>query len=148
MKLAVRYFTRSGNTKRLAEAVAQALGQQALDLSHPLSERVDLLVLGCSYYAFDVDPAVKSFLLENRLKIGRLVCVGTSAMMRSLRGPLSRAAKRAQIPLDEREFHCRGQFHKAHPGRPNEKDLERAACFAKQLLAEETGAQRQEEWDH
>lgn len=148
MKLAVRYFTRSGNTKRLAEAVAQALGQQALDLSHPLSERVDLLVLGCSYYAFDVDPAVKNFLLENRLNIGRLVCVGTSAMMRSLRGPLSRAAKRAQIPLDEREFHCRGQFHKAHPGRPNEKDLERAACFAKQLLAEETGAQRQEEWDH
>lgn len=99
MKLAVRYFTRSGNTKRLAEAVAQALGQQALDLSHPLSERVDLLVLGCSYYAFDVDPAVKSFLLENRLKIGRLVCVGTSAMMRSLRGPLSRAGQAGPDPV-------------------------------------------------
>ena len=42
MKLAVRYFTRSGNTKRLAEAVTRALGQQALDVSHPLSEGVDL----------------------------------------------------------------------------------------------------------
>ena len=148
MQVAVRYFTRSGNTKRLAMAVAEAVGVQAQDLSVPLEERVDLLFLGCSCYAFGIDPAVQAYLLDNRDKIGRLVCVGTSAMMRSLRGPLSRAAKRAQIPLDEREFHCRGQFHKAHPGRPNEKDLERAACFATQLLAEETGAQRQEEWDH
>ena len=136
MQVAVRYFTRSGNTKRLAMAVAEAVGVQAQDLSVPLEERVDLLFLGCSCYAFGIDPAVQAYLLDNRDKIGRIVCVGTSAMMRSLRGPVRRAAAKAGLEMDAREFHCRGQFHRAHPGRPNAQDLERAARFAKDLLAE------------
>ncbi len=32
MKIAVRYYTKTGNTKRLAEAVAEAVGVQALPI--------------------------------------------------------------------------------------------------------------------
>ena len=52
MKIAVRYYTRSGNTQKLAEAVAAAVGVEALPVSEPLTEPVDVLFLGCSYYAF------------------------------------------------------------------------------------------------
>ena len=62
MKTAVRYYTKTGNTKRLAEAVANAVGAEALPLSSPIEEPVDLLFLGNSYYAFSIDPEVRSFI--------------------------------------------------------------------------------------
>ena len=61
MKVAVRYYTKTGNTKRLAEAVAEAVGTQALPISVPISEPVDILFLGNSYYAFSIDPEVRKF---------------------------------------------------------------------------------------
>ena len=37
------------------------------------------------------------------------------------------------IEMDEREFHCRGEFKGIHKGRPDENDLKVAAEFAKQF---------------
>lgn len=61
MKVAVRYYTKTGNTKRLAEAVAKAIGAEALPISTPVMEPVDILFLGNSYYAFSIDPEVRIF---------------------------------------------------------------------------------------
>jgi flavodoxin len=61
MKYAVRYYTKTGNTKRLAEAIAKELGVEALPVSETVNEKVDILFLGNSYYAFDIDPEVKAF---------------------------------------------------------------------------------------
>ena len=133
MKIAVRYYTRSGNTQRLAEAVAEAVSAEAKDLSAGLEEKVDILFLGCSYYAFDVDPAVKEFIVQNKDYIGRIVCIGTSAMMKSIKKPVTKVAKTVGVPVAEEEFHCRGQFHKANKGRPNEEDLKAAAAFARKI---------------
>ena len=38
MKYAVRYYTKTGNTKKLAEAVAGALGVEALPIGVPIEE--------------------------------------------------------------------------------------------------------------
>ncbi len=46
MKYAVRYYTKTGNTKRLAEAIAGELGVEALPISSPVTESVDYLFLG------------------------------------------------------------------------------------------------------
>ena len=40
MKIAVRYYTKTGNTKKLAEAVANAIGEKALPISSPITEPV------------------------------------------------------------------------------------------------------------
>lgn len=48
MKFAVRYYTKTGNTKRLAEAVANELGVEALPISEGLNEQADILFLGNS----------------------------------------------------------------------------------------------------
>lgn len=130
MKAAVRYYTRSGNTEKLARAVAGALALPFESIDLPLTEPVDVLFLGCSYYAFDMDPQVKRFLQENRDKIGRVACFGTSAMMKSMKKPMMRLLKALEIPLCEEEFHCRGHFKFANKGRPNEEDEQAAAAFA------------------
>ena len=43
MKIAVRYYTKTGNTKRLAAAIAEAVGAEALPISAPINEPVDIL---------------------------------------------------------------------------------------------------------
>lgn len=131
MKIAVRYYTRSGNTKRLAEAVAEAVAVEAKEIAVPLSEPVDLLFLCSSYYAFDVDESVKKFVVANKEHIGKIVCVGTSAMMRSMKKPMKRVAAKVGVAVADEEFHCRGQFAKVHSGRPNADDLAAARTFAK-----------------
>lgn len=134
MKTAVRYYTRSGNTRRLAQAIAQAIGEEAASLASPLAEHVDILFLGCSYYAFDMDPAVKEFLAQNREYIGKLVCFGTSAMMRSMKKPMQKVADAYGIALASEEYHCRGEFHFANKGRPHAEDLKQAAAFAERVV--------------
>jgi hypothetical protein len=36
--------------------------------------------------------------------------------------------------MDEREFHCKGEFKGLHKGRPNEADLNAAEDFAKAII--------------
>ena len=134
MNTAVRYYTRSGNTKKLADAIAKTISSESKDLSTPLEERAEILFLGCSYYAFDVDAEVKRFINENKEKIGKIVCFGTSAMMKSMKKPVSKVTEPLGIVVAEEEFHCRGQFGKMHKGRPNEDDINAVSAFAKRVI--------------
>ena len=84
MKTAVRYYTKTGNTKRLAEAVANAVGVEALPISEPVAEPVDILFLGNSYYAFSIDPEVREFVASlDKEKVGKIVNFGSAAMLNS-----------------------------------------------------------------
>ncbi|MDE6580230.1 MAG: flavodoxin [Ruminiclostridium sp.] len=134
MKIAIRYFTRSGHTQKLAEAIAEKIHIEAETISLPLSEKVDILFLGCSYYAFDMDKEVKSFIAENKDKIGEIVCFGTSAMMKSMKKPMKKVADMYGIKLSDEEFHCKGEFKFANKGRPNADDLNQAALFAEKVV--------------
>ena len=77
MSFAVRYYTKTGNTKRLADAIAKELGVEALPISEPVTDKVG-------------------------------------------------------VPMDEKEFHCKGGFKGLHKGRPNEDDIKAAVEFVKQ----------------
>ena len=135
MKAAVRYYTKTGNTKRLAEAVAGAVGTEALPISSPITEPVDILFLGNSYYAFSIDPEVRSFIRSlDKNKVGKIVNFGSAAMLNSTYKKVKAEADKAGIPIDEREFHCRGEFKGIHKGRPNEEDLKAAAEFAGKIV--------------
>ena len=136
MNIAVRYYTRSGNTKKLADEIAKTVSCGAMDITAPLTQKTDILFLGCSYYAFDVDEAVKRFIVENKENIGKIVCFGTSAVMKSMKKPVSKVADTVGVVVSNEEFHCRGQFGKIHKGRPNAEDLENISIFAKRIISE------------
>ena len=135
MKIAVRYYTKTGNTKRLAEAVAEAVGAEALPISTPVTEKADILFLGNSYYAFSIDPEVRDFIRSlDKEKVGKIVNFGSAAMLNSTWKKVKAEADKAGIPLDEREFHCKGEFKGVHKGRPNSDDLKAAAEFAGKII--------------
>ena len=135
MNIAVRYYTKTGNTKRLAEAVAAAVGAEALPISTPVDDAVDILFLGNSYYAFSIDPEVREFIRSlDRNKVGRIVNFGSAAMLHSTWKKVKAEAEKAGIAMDREEFHCRGEFKGIHKGRPNAEDLAAAAEFAKSIV--------------
>ena len=134
-KIAVRYYTKTGNTKRLAEAIAKAVGAEALPISAPVAERVDILFLGNSYYAFPIDPEVRDFVRSlDKGKVGKIVNFGSAAMLNSTYKKVKAEADKAGVPMDEREFHCKGEFKGLHKGRPNEEDMKAAAEFARKIV--------------
>ena len=134
-KIAVRYYTKTGNTKRLAEAIAKAVGVEAQPISVQIQERADILFLGNSYYAFSIDPEVRSFVASlDKEKVGKIVNFGSAAMLNSTYKKVKAEADKVGIPMDQREFHCKGEFKGIHKGRPNEEDLKAAADFARKII--------------
>ena len=135
MKIAVRYYTKTGNTKRLAEAVASAVGVEARPINIPVNEPVDILFLGNSFYAFTIDPEVKNFIRSlDGNKVGKIVNFGSAAMLNSTWKKVKAEADKVGIAMDERKFHCKGEFKGIHKGRPNAEDLKAAAEFAKIII--------------
>ena len=135
MKVAVRYYTKTGNTEKLANAVAEAVGVKALPISEPITEPVDVLFLGNSYYAFSIDPEVKRYIRSlDSDKVKRIVNFGSAAMLNSTWKKVKAEADQVGIKMDDREFHCKGEFKGLHKGRPNESDLKKAAAFARKII--------------
>ena len=133
MTFAVRYYTKTGNTKKLAKAIADELGVEALPISEPVTEKVDALFLGNSYYAFSIDPEVRKFVASlDKDKVGKIVNFGSAAMLNSTYKKVKAEADKVGIPMDGREFHCKGEFKMLHKGRPNENDIRDAVAFARQ----------------
>ena len=94
-----------------------------------------MLFLGNSYYAFTIDPEVRAFIRSlDKGKVGRIVNFGSAAMLNSTYKKVKAEADKAGIPMDEREFHCKGEFKGIHKGKPDQDDLAAAASFAKSLL--------------
>lgn len=64
-KTAVRYYSRTGNTKKVAESIAEAAGTTAVSTDAPdaeLHEPVDVLFIGGALYAYGLDKHLRDYL--------------------------------------------------------------------------------------
>ena len=62
MKIAVRYQSLGGNTKSVAEVIANKAGVKAEPITVPLNEPVDFLFIGGGVYAHGIDDSLKNYL--------------------------------------------------------------------------------------
>ena len=131
MKLAIRYFTKSkkGNTEKIAKFVSEKLSLPALDVTHPLDEEVDTLLLINAMYAADVDKAIKDFLVTNKDKIKSLININSSASGSSTLKAIKKVCDKENIPVSDKEFHTIASWLFINKGRPNEEDFRRLAEF-------------------
>ena len=134
MSVEVRYLSRGGNTKRMAEAVAKALDVRAKSVEEPVAGRADVVFLCASVYGGSPDKAVLNYVKQNARDIGRLVVLSTSASGKSTHTRLKAAAEDMGVQVSDAYFHCPGAFLMLHRGRPNAEDCAKAAAFAKAQL--------------
>ena len=106
-------------------------------MSTPLPGHVDLLLLGSSVYAADASEEIKQFILKlTPAQVGRVACFGTAALLSSTYPQVSRLLRKQGVAVEQEEFHCRGQFHFMHRGKPDENDLNAARQFAKRVAGD------------
>ena len=91
MKTAVRYFSKLGNTKKIAEAIAQGAGVKAVSIADDpkLQEYVDILFLGGAPYANIMAPELKEYAESLKAEqVGRVILFTTSNWSRRTVTPL------------------------------------------------------------
>jgi flavodoxin len=136
MKVEVRYLSKSGNTAKVADAVAAAVGTVAKSIPEPVSADTELLFIGGAVYAFGIDEELQRFISGIPENVKRVAVFSTTALVKSAFPQIKKLFDERSIAVSGREFHCRGEFKFMHKGRPNSKDLENAENFARTVVAD------------
>jgi len=137
MKIKVMYQSKSGNTKKIADAIAQSLGQtaEAVPPAYPF-ENLGLLFLGAGIYAGKLDGKMTDFIRTlnvNRVKNVALfgTCAGQDTAIKLMREMLTAQG----VNVVDESFICKGKcfifFNRSHP---DEKDINDAKEFAKRVV--------------
>ena len=122
MQAAVRYYSRSGNTKLVAEAIAKELGVSAVSVDKPeavLNERADVLFIGGALYADGLDRPL------DKAKVGKAVVFSTSWISRHSIDLIRKALEEKGIPVAGETFYVKN--------RPNTEQMQEAADFARKM---------------
>ena len=109
MKTAVRYYSKLGSTKTIADAIAKGAGVPAVSVTDEaeLGERVGLLFLGGAPYANIMSPELRAY--AERLtpeKVGKVVLFTTSNWSRRTVYALRKLLKEKRIPVEDEYFYA------------------------------------------
>ncbi|MDR0518589.1 MAG: hypothetical protein LBG82_00830 [Clostridiales Family XIII bacterium] len=128
--------TRKGNTRRLAAAVAGAIGERPQDISEAGEVRgVDTLFIGASVYAGKINPKLREFLEGiGAGEVKQAVVFGSAAGEKSARDEIAEILAPNGITVSEKYFLCKGSFLLSNKGRPNADDLAKAEAFASEII--------------
>ena len=131
-----RYFSRSGNTKKVAEAIAEELGCEAVPTGERIRGYTDTLFLGGAVYAGKPDESITGFITRlRRENVGKIILFGTSAMTDPTKKIIKQLNDKGFVPEIE-VFRCKGEFKFLAKGRPNEQDLADAKAFARKWMTD------------
>lgn len=139
MNIEVRYLSKSGNTKKVADAIAEELGVTSKPIAAEIPANTDLLFLGGAVYAAGVDKQLKQFIHSLSGKTKKVAIFSTAAVLPSAYPQMKKLLDAEEIKVAADEFHCRGEFLKLHSGHPNANDLTKAKQFAQKALALQAG---------
>lgn len=134
MKIAIRYFSKTGHMQKMASVVSDVTGVKAETMDIPVTEEIDILFLGSAVYMTGIDDKVKEFISTLDSKVKKVICFSSAAILPSSYTQVKALLEKQHIAVDEKEFHCRGQFTLLHRGRPNQSDLENLRVFVKEIV--------------
>lgn len=138
MNVKVFYQSKTGNTKKVAEAMAAAAGceAQSVEKANPHVE-ADLVLIGGAVYAtynHGIHPNLKRFIESldpQKIKRAAVFCTGfqegANIIMKNL-------LEKRGIVVDRESFTCKGKFLFFNFGHPDKDDLNNAKDFAGRYL--------------
>ncbi|MDX8417035.1 flavodoxin family protein [Absicoccus intestinalis] len=127
---AVRYYSRSGNTKLVADAIAQAIGTTAISVDQAdakITQSIDTLFVGGALYAYGLDKHLKKYLNELDAKnVKKAVLFSTSWISKHSLDLMRKQLEEKGIKVVPETFYVKNK--------PSQAQLEQAKEFAKQCL--------------
>ena len=134
MNIRVIYHSITGNTKKIAVAIAEALKTKAIPLqSFDSNGTFDLLIIGSSIHKGEVHSSVKQFISgidPKKIKQAAVFCTGFESKAAKIMASLLR---NKGIHVADKYFSCKGRFLFFNLGHPNAEDFENVKKFAKSL---------------
>ncbi len=130
MNIAVRYYSKSGNTKAVADAVAEAVGVKAVSVDAAqadIKEPVDLLFIGGALYAYGLDKHLKEYMKTlKKENVIKAVVFSTSWLSKHSVDLIKNGLKEVGIPVEEEFFYVKNK--------PNDEQKKQAADFARKFI--------------
>lgn len=134
----VLYFSKGGNTKKVADSIAKAidLSAETVPVAYPISN-VQLLFLGAGLYAGKLDEKMTNYIkILDAKSVRNVALFSTSGNGEGSANKIMRDLLVAKgINVLDKSFSCKGQsFIFLSRKHPDEQDLKNAQDFAKECL--------------
>lgn len=130
----VIYFSRSGNTRKLATAIAEELNVKARHIRSvkTIPQGADI-VLGSGLYILRPSKLIRDFIQNNDFEGRKVALFGTSTTGIGIEiMGMQRLLKRKGAVITGK-YYCPGKFLFIRKGRPANKDLGKAREFARSI---------------
>jgi flavodoxin len=134
MNYQVIYFSRKGNTRKIAQAIASQIGVHVEDVetAQLLDDRFVFLGSGC--YGSKPSHHITQFIENNTFESRDIALFGTSASGEGKEvEEMQRLLKDKKAHIKGR-FFCKGKFLFSNRDRPNEHDIADAKNFAQEMI--------------
>lgn len=126
------FYSRGGNTRKLADAIAIELGVKAADIKTAfIDPAADIIFLGSGCYGSKPGEEMMKFIEKNDFSVRKVAVFGTSGGNAGIEVDLMAAALKHNGATVLGSYHCKGKaFLLFSTGHPNREDLEGARKFA------------------
>ena len=138
MKIGVIYFSKTGNTKAIAESMAKGLNLEATPLSAfaAFDEAYDMIFLGGAFYFGALNKELVAFIGRlDKEKIKNICVFSTNNSAKDACKELKSQVEQKGIHVIDEHFHADGHFLGMKKGHPNEEEKEQAAQFAQNVIS-------------
>lgn len=130
MNFKERYYSRSGNTKLLANAIAKGVNVEAISVdskNSQITDNTDILFIGGALYAYGLDKNLKEYLSNiDGSKIKRAVVFSTSWLSKHSIDLIKSSLKDKGINVDEEYIYAKSK--------PTDEFLKRTVSDVKKYL--------------
>jgi flavodoxin len=127
--------SRGGNTRKVADAIAEEMGITARDVTSGLTDDAKILFLGSGTYGGKPGEAMMKFIGSGDFSGRKVVLFGTSASLaggQKMIAVMTDALTKKGATIAG-SYHCRGKMFLINRGHPNNEDLENAKKFAQMM---------------
>jgi flavodoxin I len=134
--ISVLVDSRGGNTRKVADAIAEEMGIKATDVSASPPDDAKILFLGSGTYGGKPGQEMMKFIGSGNFSGRKVAIFGTSG---SIAGGQNMIVTMTDILKGKSaiilgSYHCRGKTFIVNWGHPNKEDLDNAKKFAREML--------------
>lgn len=130
MKVEVRYYSRSGNTRALAEAIAKGVNAKAISIDDNnaiINDKIDILFIGGALYAYGLDNKLKEYISNlDANNIEKAIVFSTSWISKHSIDLIKKALKNKRIDVIDDYIY--------YKNKPNDNELKEAEVIAKNMI--------------